>query len=71
MAIGSSDFIRHLPYNLSLDIPPSVGDSSLATVTITKNDGAEGIIQFPSDVKSIEVDESDGKVTIEIVSCMI
>lgn len=68
MSYSTSDFIPQAPYNISLGILPRIGESPSAMVTIAKNDGAEGIIQFPNGVKTVEVDERDGEARIEIVS---
>lgn len=64
----SNDYLQKGPNNLSLDIPPGLGDHDVAIVEIAKNDGAEGIVEFPSYLKVVEVDEKNGSVIVPIVS---
>ncbi|XP_072038274.1 adhesion G-protein coupled receptor V1-like [Amphiura filiformis] len=59
-----SDFI---PSNgLSLDLPPILGPMSLKTVTIERNDNAEGIIEFAG-TTLFEVQENVGTARIPVV----
>ncbi|XP_039258016.2 adhesion G-protein coupled receptor V1-like isoform X1 [Styela clava] len=64
---SNNDYIPRGTNNITLDIPPKIGGVSSAVVQITKSDGAEGIIEFPNNLKQIEVKENNGTVQIPII----
>uniref|UniRef100_A0A2K6F8J3 Adhesion G-protein coupled receptor V1 n=1 Tax=Propithecus coquereli TaxID=379532 RepID=A0A2K6F8J3_PROCO len=52
---------------LQIDQPPEIGNISIVRIVITKNDNAEGIIEFDPKYTAFEVEEDVGMIMIPVV----